>query len=76
MESPLNSMRYSSVINYYQTVIFYHNVKGKPVANWSDPMLSQTVKSMKNLENIPEDVKDPLTEKHLGMMFEKVKVKN
>ena len=57
-------------------MIFYHNVKGRPVANWSDPMLSQTVKGIKNLETIPEDVKDPLTEKHLVMMFEKVEVKN
>ena len=69
-------MRYSSVINYYQTVIFYHNVKGRLVANWSDPMLSQTVKGIKNLETIPEDVKDPLTEKHLDMMLGNVKVKN
>ena len=41
------TMRYSSVINYYQTVIFYHNVNGKIVANWSDPLLAQTVKGMK-----------------------------
>ena len=60
-----NSMRYSSVIDNYQTVIFYHNVKGSLAANWSDPKLSQTVKGIKNLETIPEDVKDPLTEKHL-----------
>ena len=70
------SMRYSSVINYFQTVIFYHNIKGRLVANWSDPMLSQTVKGIKNLETVPEDVKDPLTEKHLGIIFENVKVKN
>ena len=68
-------MRYSSVINYYQTVIFYHNVRGRPVANWADPMLSQTVKGIKNLETIPEDVKDPLTEKHLVIMFAMVEVK-
>ena len=66
------SMRCSSVINYYQNVIFNHNIKGRLVANWSDPMLSQTVKGIKNLE----DVKDPLTEKHLGIMFENVNVKN
>ena len=70
------SMRYSSVINYFQTVIFYHNIKGRLVANWSDPMLSQTVKGIKNLETVLEDVKDPLTEKHLGIIFENVKVKN
>ena len=58
-------MRYSSVINYYQTVIFYHNVRGSPVTNWTDPMLSQTVKGIKNMETTPEDVKDPVTEKHL-----------
>ena len=71
-----NSMRYSSVIKYYQTVIFYHNVRGSPVTNWTDPMLSQTVKGIKNLETTPEDVKDPVTEKHLIKMFSNVKVKN
>ena len=49
---------------------------GRLVANWSGPMLSQTVKGMKNLETVPEDVKDPLTEKHLGIMFRNVKVKS
>ena len=63
-----NSIRYSSVINYYQTVMFYHT-------NWTDPMLSQTVKGIKNMETTPEDVKDPMTEKHLSMMFSNVKVK-
>ena len=71
-----NSMRYSSVINYYQTVIFYHNVRGSPVTIWTDPMLSQTVKGIKNMETTLEDVKDPMTEKHLGMMFSNVKVKS
>ena len=69
------AMRYSSVVNYYQTVIFYHNLKGKPVAGWSDPMLAQTVKGIKNLEQIPEDVKDPLKEEHLYKMFQKVNVR-
>ena len=55
-------MRYSPVINYYQTVIFYHNVKGRVVANWSDPMLAQTIKGIQNVQVVPEDVKDPLTE--------------
>ena len=31
---------------------------------------------IKNLETLPEGVKDPLKEKHLGIMFENVKVKN
>ena len=52
------------MINYYQTVI-YHNIKGRSVASWSDPMLAQTVKGITNLETVPEDVKDPVTEKHL-----------
>ena len=68
-------MRYSSVINYYQTVIFYHNVRGSQVTSWTDPMLSQTVKGIKIMETTPEDVKDPMTEKHLSM-FSNVKVKN
>ena len=57
-------------------MIFYHNIKGRLIANWSDPMLSQTVKGIKNLETVPEDVKDPLTEKHLGILFRNVKVKS
>ena len=69
-------MRYSSVVNYYQTVIFYHDIKGRAVARWSDPMLAQTVKGIKNLETVPEDVKDPLTEKHLKLMFREVIVKS
>ena len=70
------SMRYSSVINYYQTVIFHNNNKGRAVASWSDPMLAQTVKDIQNLETMPEDVTDPLTEKHLKIMFQYVNVKN
>ena len=62
-----NSMRYSSVINFYQTVIFYHNVRGSPVTNWTDPMLSQTVKGIKNMETTPEDV-NPFDPGPLGGM--------
>ena len=54
-------MRYSSIINYYQTIIFYHNVKGRSVASWSDVLLSQTVKGINKSERTPEDVKDALT---------------
>ena len=70
------SMRYSLVINYYQTVIFYHNIKRRAVASWSDPMLAETVKGITNMETLPEDVKDPLTEKHLKIMFQYINVKN
>ena len=41
-------MKYTSIVNYYQAVIFYHNVKGLPVAGWSDKLLSQTFKGIKN----------------------------
>ena len=57
-------------------VIFYHNIKGKEVARWSDPMLAQTVKGITNLESVPEDVKDPLTEDNLKSIFKKVHLKN
>ena len=46
------------------------------MANWSDPMLAQTVKGIKNVETVPEDVKDPLTEKHLKLMFSGINVKS
>ena len=52
-------MRYLSVINYYQTVIFYHNVKGCIIAGWSDSLVSQTVKGIRNSQNTMDDVKDP-----------------
>ena len=57
-------------------MIFHNNNKGRAVACWSDPMLAQTVKGIKNLETMPEAVTDPLTEKHLKIMFQYVNVKN
>ena len=75
-------MHYSSVINYYQTVIFNHNIKGVVVAGWSDPILSQTIKGINKLEKEPGDVKDPLTEENLEnledleIMFKYVLLKN
>ena len=68
-------MRYSSVINYYQTVIFYHNIKGIRVTGWSDPIFAQTIKGIKKSENVPLDEKDPLTESNLEVMFKNVSVK-
>ena len=70
-----NVMKYSSVINYYQTVIFFHKVKGYSVAGWSDMLVSQTVKGIKNSKKIPDDVKDPLTQKHLEKMYRKANTK-
>ena len=68
-------MKYSSVINYYQTVIFFHKVKGHSVAGWSDILVSQTVKGIKNSQKNPEDVKDPLTLTNLGKMYRKADTK-
>ena len=68
-------MKYSSVINYYQTVIFFHKVKGHSVAGWSDILVSKTVKGIKKSQKIPEDVKDPLTLKKLGKMYRKADTK-
>ena len=70
-----NVMKYSSVINYYQTVIFFHKVKGYSVAGWSDMLVSQTVKGIKNSKKNPQDVKDPLTQKHLEKMYRKANTK-
>ena len=68
-------MRYFSVMNYYQTVIFYHNIKGLRVTGWSDPIFAQTIKGIKKLESVPEDVKDPLSETNMEVMFKNVSVK-
>ena len=70
-----NIMKYSSVINYYQTVIFFNKVKGHSVAGWSDILVSQTVKGIKNSQKILDDVKDPLTLKHLEKMYRKAVTK-
>ena len=35
-------------------------------------MLAQTVKDLQNMGTVPEDLKDPLTEKHLKIMFQYV----
>ena len=66
-------MKYSSVINYYQTVIFYHNVKGCIIAEWSDSLVSQRVKG--NSQSALEDVKDPLVLKKLGKMYRQADTK-
>ena len=68
-------MKYSSVINYYQTVILYHNVKGCTVARWSDSLVSQTVLGISNSQGTHEDVKDPLDLKKLGKMYRQVDMK-
>ena len=55
--------------------IFYHHVKGRVLANWSDPLLAQTIKGIKKLESTPEDVKDPLRTAHLQKMCRYVDLK-
>ena len=69
-------MRYSLVINYYQTVILYHNNKGHKVAGWSDNLVSQTVKGIKNSQGSPEDVKDPLDLRKLEQMYRQAETKS
>ena len=70
-----SKIKYSSVINY-QTVIFYHNVKGCIVAGWSDSLVSQTMKHIKNSQCANEDVKDPLDLKKLGSMYRQADTKS
>ena len=65
-------MKYISNVNYYQAVIFYHNVKGLPVARWSDKLLSQTFKGKKNTNPYVDNSKDPMRPEHLDMMFRQV----
>ena len=68
-------MKYSSIIDYYQTVIFYHNVKGSIVAGWSDSLVSQIIKGIRNSQDTMEDVKDPLDLKKLETMYRKADTK-
>ena len=56
-------------------MIFYHNIKGIRVTGWSDPIFAQTIKGIKKSENVPEDVKNPLTESNLEVMFKNVSMK-
>ena len=50
-------------------------MKGCIVAGWSDSLVSQTVKGIKNSQNAPEDVKDPLDLKKLGKMYRQADTK-
>ena len=65
-------MKYTSIVNYYQAVIFFHNVKGLPVAGWSDKLLAQTIKGIKNSKPHVDDAKDPIRPEHLEIMYRKV----
>ena len=65
-------MKYTSIVNYYQAVIFSHNVKGLPVAGWSDKLLSQTCKGIKNSNPYVDEAKDPIRPEHLDIMYRKV----
>ena len=46
------------------------------MAGWSNSLISQTVKGIKNSQMAPEDVKDPLNLKHLEQMYRKVDTKS
>ena len=61
-------MEYTSIVNYYQAVIFYHNVKGLPIAGWSDKLLSQTFKGIKNTNPYVDNAKDPVRPEHSHIM--------
>ena len=65
-------MKYTSIVNDYQAVIFYHNVRGLPVAGWSDKLLAQTFKGIKNSNPYVDDAKDPIRPEHLDIMYRKV----
>ena len=65
-------MKYTSIVNYYQAVIFYHNIKGLPVAGWSDKLLSQTFKGIKNSNPYVDNTKDPIRPEHLDIMYRQV----
>ena len=58
-------MKYTSIINYYQAVIFFHSVKGLPVAGWSDKFLAQTIKGIKNSKPHVDGAKDPVRPEHI-----------
>ena len=65
-------MKYTSIVNYYQAVIFYHNIKGLPVAGWSDKLLSQTIKGIKNSNQYVDNTKDPIRPEYLDIMYRQV----
>ena len=45
------------------------------VAGWSDILVAQTVKGIKNSQKTPDDVKDPLDLKKLGKMYRQADTK-
>ena len=65
-------MKNTSIVNCYQAVIFYHNVKGLPVAGWSDKLVSQTFRGIKYSNPYVDNSKHPIRPEHLEMMYRQV----
>ena len=56
----------SSISNYIQAVIFFHNLKGLTPPDWRDFNLKATLTGIKNTQEATSNRKDPLLPKHLA----------
>ena len=60
-----DKMKVSSIVTYYQAVIFMHTCYGLTPVTMSNPILKATVKGIENVEGSGEVGKDPLFPKDL-----------
>ena len=61
-------LKFSSIVAYYQSVIFHHTCAGIEPVRISNSVLQSTLKGIKRLEHGKEKGKDPIFPHHLEMI--------
>ena len=67
-------LKYSSIVAYYQSVIFFHTCAGLEPVRVSDPVLRATLNGIKRLVPSREVGKEPILPQHLESMAKVVDV--
>ena len=62
----------SSISNYIQAVIFFHNIRGLTLSDWRDFNLKATITGIRNNQEASSHRKDPLLPKHLSRVARRV----
>ena len=71
-----DKMKVSSIITYYQAVVFMHTCNGLEPVNLSNPILKATIKGIGNVEGRTEVGKDPIFPKDLLAISKVVDVRS
>ena len=71
-----DKMKISSIITYYQAVVFKYTCYGLSPVNMSNPVLKATIKGIENVESSGEVGKDPLFPQELKCISKVVDMKS